>query len=106
LGAYAGNVKRLTDKEKDDLSRRLADGEPIAALAREFNVSRPTIYHWKRIFERALTPTSAAQRSPGASGDRATTLDGLRRENEMLKEALAELYVEKVELERKLSSRN
>jgi len=41
-GVYRGRRKALTAKQADQLASRAATGEPKAALAREFNISRET----------------------------------------------------------------
>lgn len=44
-GVYKGRKPALTDDQADDLTRRLEAGEPVAALAREYGVSRQTVYN-------------------------------------------------------------
>lgn len=44
-GKYKGRKPALTDDQADELTKRLVAGEPVAALAREFNVSRQTVYN-------------------------------------------------------------
>lgn len=44
-GVYKGRKPALTDDQADELPRRLGAGEPVAALAREYGVSRQTIYN-------------------------------------------------------------
>ncbi len=48
-GAYRGRRKALTTEQVGELARRAADGEPKSALAREFNVSRETVYQYLRV---------------------------------------------------------
>jgi DNA invertase Pin-like site-specific DNA recombinase len=45
-GAYRGRKKALSPVQADDLRLRVAAGEPKAALAREFGVSRETVYQY------------------------------------------------------------
>ena len=44
-GKYKGRKPALTDDQADELTRRLEAGEPVAALAREYGVSRQTVYN-------------------------------------------------------------
>ena len=44
-GKYKGRVPSLTDEQAAEVSRRLTDGESAVALAREFGVSRATVYN-------------------------------------------------------------
>ena len=43
-GAYKGGKKKMSDEQAQELRRRAADGEKKAALAREFGISRETLY--------------------------------------------------------------
>ncbi|MGH3322785.1 MAG: recombinase family protein [Streptosporangiaceae bacterium] len=43
-GAYTGRAPSLSDKQAEDLRARAAAGESKASLAREFGVSRQTVY--------------------------------------------------------------
>lgn len=43
-GKYRGRKPALTDDQADELTARLEAGEPVAALAREYGVSRQTVY--------------------------------------------------------------
>ena len=43
-GRYRGGQNKLTDAKAAELRKRAADGENKAALAREFNISRQTLY--------------------------------------------------------------
>lgn len=47
-GAYRGRQKALADDRIADLRRRARAGEPKAALAREFGISRETLYQYLR----------------------------------------------------------
>ena len=44
-GKYRGRKPALTDDQADELTKRLEAGEPVAALAREYGVSRQTVYN-------------------------------------------------------------
>jgi DNA invertase Pin-like site-specific DNA recombinase len=45
-GAYRGRKLALTEAQAVDLRRRVAAGEPKAALARTFGISRETLYQY------------------------------------------------------------
>ena len=45
-GAYPGRKKALVDKQVVELRRRAGAGEPKATLAREFGISRETLYQY------------------------------------------------------------
>lgn len=47
-GAYRGRRKSLSDSDIGELRRRASSGEKKAALAREFGVSRETLYQYLR----------------------------------------------------------
>ncbi|WP_159851342.1 helix-turn-helix domain-containing protein, partial [Nocardia sp. CY41] len=47
-GAYTGRKPALTTEQADLLRARAAAGVPKAALAREFGVSRETVYAYLR----------------------------------------------------------
>lgn len=47
-GAYRGRKKALTTEQAAELTRRAAAGEPKAALAREYGISRETVYQYIR----------------------------------------------------------
>lgn len=47
-GAYRGRKKALTPERGDELRRRAAAGEKKAQLAREFGISRETLYQYLR----------------------------------------------------------
>jgi len=48
-GAYCGRKKSLTSDQIEQLARRAAAGEPKSTLAKEFNVSRETVYQYLRV---------------------------------------------------------
>ena len=50
-GAYRGRKKSLSDLEIVDLRQRAAAGEQKATLAREFGISRETLYQYLRVAE-------------------------------------------------------
>ncbi|MGZ8249743.1 MAG: recombinase family protein [Methylomagnum sp.] len=52
-GAYRGRHKALADDRIAELRRRAHAGEPKAALAREFGISRETLYQYLRAEARA-----------------------------------------------------
>jgi DNA invertase Pin-like site-specific DNA recombinase len=43
-GVYRGRKPSLTAEQAEDLRRRVASGEKKAGLAREFGISRETLY--------------------------------------------------------------
>lgn len=45
-GKYKGRKASLTDSKADELRTRLAAGESVTALAREYAVSRQTVYNY------------------------------------------------------------
>jgi DNA invertase Pin-like site-specific DNA recombinase len=47
-GAYHGRKKALSQERVDDLRKRAGAGEKKAALAREFGISRETVYQYLR----------------------------------------------------------
>ena len=47
-GAYRGRKKALSDEQAATLRQRASAGEPKAQLAREFNISRETLYQYLR----------------------------------------------------------
>ena len=47
-GAYRGRKKALSPEQVADLRQRAAAGEQKAALAREFGISRETLYQYLR----------------------------------------------------------
>ena len=48
-GAYRGRKKSLSPDQMDELRRRVADGEAKAPLAREFGISRETLYQYLKV---------------------------------------------------------
>jgi DNA invertase Pin-like site-specific DNA recombinase len=46
-GKYKGRKPALTADQADELARRLQAGEPVAALAREYGVSRQSVYNYR-----------------------------------------------------------
>lgn len=44
-GVYKGRVPSLTEEQAEEVAERLADGESASALAREYGVSRATVYN-------------------------------------------------------------
>ena len=47
-GVYTGRMKALTDQQVTEIRQRVAAGETKAALAREYGVSRETLYQHLR----------------------------------------------------------
>ena len=47
-GVYRGRKKRLSNDQADRLRERVAAGEPKAAVARAFGISRETLYQYLR----------------------------------------------------------
>jgi DNA invertase Pin-like site-specific DNA recombinase len=47
-GAYTGRKKALSEEKVTELRRRTASGEKKAHLAREFGISRETVYQYLR----------------------------------------------------------
>ncbi len=43
-GAYTGRKQALTNEQVIDIRERITDGETKAALAREYGISRETLY--------------------------------------------------------------
>ncbi|MNG30916.1 DNA-invertase hin [compost metagenome] len=50
-GAYRGRKRALTNAQAAELRRRAEAREPKAALAREFGISRATLYEYLRTGE-------------------------------------------------------
>jgi DNA invertase Pin-like site-specific DNA recombinase len=48
-GVYRGRKRSLSDQAIADLCKRAAQGEPKAGLAREYNISRQTLYAYCKI---------------------------------------------------------
>jgi len=57
-GAYRGRNRTLSDEQISVLRERVAAGEPKAHLAREFGISRETVYQYLRA-QPAATELSA-----------------------------------------------
>jgi len=47
-GAYRGRARALSAEQVGQLRKRVANGTPKAKLAREFGVSRETVYQYLR----------------------------------------------------------
>ncbi len=45
-GVYKGRKPSLSDERAEEMRQRVADGEPKAALAREYRISRETLYQY------------------------------------------------------------
>jgi len=58
-GAYRGRKRTLTDEQVTDLRERVAAGEPKARLAREFGISRETVYQYLRAQRTDVEPAAA-----------------------------------------------
>ena len=48
-GAYRGRRKALVNNQVIELQRRVSAGEPKAALAREYGISRETLYQYLKV---------------------------------------------------------
>lgn len=48
-GVYHGRKKALSDDQAVELLRRAGAGEPKAMLAREFGISRETLYQYLKV---------------------------------------------------------
>lgn len=46
-GKYKGRKAALTDDQADELRARLAGGESVSGLAREYRISRQSVYNYK-----------------------------------------------------------
>ncbi|MBB5060620.1 DNA invertase Pin-like site-specific DNA recombinase [Granulicella aggregans] len=71
-GAYKGRKRKFSPERAAELSRRLAEGEEKASLAREFGVNRATVYRYlgwaaAETASRAKKPRSA-KRGRSSSG--------------------------------------
>ena len=55
-GAYRGRKQALSSERAAELCRRAGSGEQKAALAREFNISRETLYRYLRVAAASDTP--------------------------------------------------
>lgn len=51
-GVYKGRKPALDDAQVARLAARIEAGEPVAALAREYGISRETVYQYKRAAQR------------------------------------------------------
>ena len=54
-GVYRGRKPMLTPERVEELRRRAADGEKKAALAREFGISRETVYQYLDTSDKAAS---------------------------------------------------
>lgn len=45
-GKYKGRKAALTDEQAGELRARRAAGEPVAALARDYGISRQSVYNY------------------------------------------------------------
>jgi DNA invertase Pin-like site-specific DNA recombinase len=67
-GAYRGRKKALSDEKVDELRRRVDAGDKKAPLAREFGISRQTLYESLRRVpgtqEQAQAPAPALTTNP------------------------------------------
>lgn len=57
-GTYKGRTPSLTDDERMQVAQRLSSGESATALAREYNVSRATVYNARK----AVVTSSTGER--------------------------------------------
>ena len=48
-GAYRGRKRRLNTAQADELKQRVAAGERKSAIAKEFGISRETLYQYLRL---------------------------------------------------------
>jgi len=55
-GAYRGRTRSLTTDQIDQLVQRASAGEPKSALAREFRISRETVYQYLRAASDTAAP--------------------------------------------------
>ncbi|MCZ2405082.1 recombinase family protein, partial [Paenarthrobacter sp. Z7-10] len=58
-GVYRGRAKALSPEKANDLRTRAAVGEQKASLAREFGISRETLYQYLRTEEQISAQSSA-----------------------------------------------
>lgn len=65
-GVYRGRARSLTAAQVEELRARVAAGVPKSVLAREFGVSRETVYAYLRAERALVEPASAASTSPDA----------------------------------------
>jgi len=73
--------KPVPKEIRDDILRRLKDGEPAVKLASEYGISDKTIYHWTVKSTRKINPILELSR--------------LKRENKALYEMIGVLTVER-----------
>ncbi len=45
-GAYKGGKKKMTEEQAQEIRRRVANGDKKAAIARDFGISRETLYQY------------------------------------------------------------
>lgn len=62
-GAYRGRKKTLTPEKAAELVSRAATGAPKSNLAKDFGISRETVYQYLR--QGALAPAAAAVAEEG-----------------------------------------
>ena len=72
--------KAVPKEIRDDILRRLKDGEPAVNLAAEYGISDKTIYHWTVKSTRKINPILELSR--------------LKRENKTLYEMIGYITVE------------
>ena len=61
-GVYRGRARALAPERAEELRRRVAAGEKKSSLAREFGISRETLYQYvRRGNAEARTPLAVAQ---------------------------------------------
>ncbi len=58
-GAYRGRKRTLSDEQITDLRERAAVGEPKVTLAREFGISRETVYQYLRARQSDMEPAAS-----------------------------------------------
>ncbi|NHZ83382.1 helix-turn-helix domain-containing protein [Massilia sp. CCM 8695] len=64
-GAYRGRKKALADDQVIELRRRAGSGEQKSTLAREFGISRETLYQYLRLSAPTLAPDFRESDSDG-----------------------------------------
>ncbi|MFB9663881.1 recombinase family protein [Curtobacterium albidum] len=67
-GAYRGRARSLTTAQVEELRARVRAGVPKSVLAREFGVSRETVYAYLRAERAPVRPVSAAPASDAMPG--------------------------------------
>ncbi len=81
------------------VKRHLEDGEPVVALAKEYGVSRATLYNWIAAYERQLLDQAAKQGMSSQDAevsDKRTLiaeLQALRLENQKLRNKVVALMI-------------